>query len=135
MTRHLTILLATLVAIQTVLGGSGGAAFCLGGGHEHAADEDASQCELACEHGVGVAPREASDDHDDRCSCTDIELELSDIRATVRPHDLSLDPVTTHAIATFDERVMSEVEAQPPPRSRPSLAQHHRALRTIRLTI
>lgn len=77
--RLLSILLATVLAVQAAFGGLGGAAvLCLGGGHRHTPIEAVDDCDRACEHeNARLIP--AAFDHDtDRYGCVDLELPRTD---------------------------------------------------------
>ena len=81
MHRLVTMLLLVAVSLHGMLGGFGGpAAFCLGGGHEHAPIEvDVASCELACSHDDAGWPTPVPADGHDDCDCADIELSLIDL--------------------------------------------------------
>lgn len=74
---------------------------CLGGGHDHAAQSIAATCETCCTHSTEWAVQIAENDHDDTCSCTDIEPALIELLSTQRYCDNDLNLVAASPIAVL----------------------------------
>jgi hypothetical protein len=144
--RHpaLSILLTGLIAMNALLGGvQGGVAICFGGGHEHAADEVATECEQACEHEGGwPAPVAATASHaqDGECGCTDVEFTVLDLQATLRDGGeapLVLLPAMFAPVITIDAVVPETWPCPPSARGVDDPGGRHRiaVVRSTRLNV
>ena len=83
-----TILILSAITLQGVFGGlQNSVSICLGGGHEHHAQETAEvaeHCDMECSHHSTWPTPIASDVDIDDCACTDLELSLVTLLAIPR---------------------------------------------------
>lgn len=89
MHRRLTpFLLLLAISLQGVFGAlQGSVVICFGGGHEHAPAEVVEHCHLECAHHSEWPLPAAPDSDIDDCACTDVEVDLISMLATLTGTD------------------------------------------------
>lgn len=112
MLQRLTpFLLLLAIALQGTFGAlQGSVVICFGGGHEHAPTEVVEHCHLECAHHSEWPLPAAPDSDIDDCACTDVEVNLISILATLpgAEHDAFIAPsITVNVIEVLTPCVSS----------------------------
>ena len=141
--RSIATLLLVSIAWHSLLGAMPAvASVCLGGGHVHAVDDDATtagDCEVACGHELGIPQPASGLSPADHCGCTDIEFESIDLLSANR-HDLdwsdSLDLAPVYVWASDPtNRTITRRGPPQPGIDQSGCTQQRRIVRTTRLLL
>ena len=137
-TKFITYLLLTAIAIQGVFGGlQESVSICLGGGHEHEIEAVVEHCEFECAHHSTWPMPITSGEDIDNCNCKDLEFGLIALLATPRVQNNAM--IFTSAlftIAPFVEQTIS-LSWRGPPQCNDDLGMMQRiaVIRSTRLRV
>jgi hypothetical protein len=117
--RFTPFLLLAAIALQGTFGAlQGSVIICFGGGHEHAPTEVVEHCHLECSHHTEWPLPTAPDSDIDDCACTDVEVDLISMLATLTgaEYDVSIAPAISVNVL---EVTTPHVPSLRPPRTWP----------------
>lgn len=140
MGRILTILFVAVFAIGELLpGGARGGIVCLGGGHEHGHGITEDSLLDHCAHGIGLV-HSHSEDHDEHCHCTDVQVlgvaVVLPSRSDDAPVCLGVAPPTDGWLVLIGERGLGSAGLpRAPPWFDPGREQRLSMVASFRLTI
>ena len=113
--RFTPFLLLAAIALQGTFGAlQGSVVICFGGGHEHAPTEVVEHCHLECSHHTEWPLPTAPDSDIDDCACTDVEVDLISILATLPGGEYGLFIAPTVAVSVLEFTVPRVRTLRPP---------------------